>query len=88
VVVAADTAVEGVVMVEAASVAEVSTEVPWVAASMVASPVAAFAEAVHVSRAEVLEADTAEATAMVEATVMADTAMTVTVSPEVFWLVH
>jgi hypothetical protein len=80
--VAVDTAVEAVVMVE------VSTEVAWAAeVSMAASPVAAFAEAVHVSRAEVLEVDMAAvtvATVMAEATVMADTAMTVTDSPEVF----
>jgi len=69
--VAADTAVEAVVMVEAA---EVSTEVAWAAE-------------VHVSRAEALEVDMAAvtvATAMVEATAMADMAMTVTDSPEVF----
>jgi hypothetical protein len=86
-VVVADTAVEAVVMV-----AEVSTEVAWaVEASMAASPVAAFAEAVPVSRVEALEVDMAAATvatAMVEAMVMADMAMTVTDSPEVFWPVH
>jgi hypothetical protein len=84
-VVVADTAVEAVVMV-----AEVSTEVAWaVEASMAASPVAAFAEAVPVSRVEALEVDMAAATvATVEAMVMADMAMTVTDSPEVFWPVH
>lgn len=69
-------------------VAEVSTEVAWaVEVSMAASPVAAFAEAVPVSRAEALEVDMAAATmatAMVEATVTAAMAMTVTDSLEVF----
>jgi hypothetical protein len=68
---AADTAVVAVAMVEAALVVEVSTEVAWA----VVVSMAAFAEAVHVSRAEALEADaaTAEVTvamAMLEAMVM------------------
>jgi hypothetical protein len=98
VVVAADTVAAAAVMVEAASgvvmeaasAEEVFTEVAWAAeVSMEASPVAAFAEAVHVSQAEALEVATAmaEATAMVEAMVMADM-MTGTESPEVFLPVH
>jgi len=71
---AADTAVVAVVMVEAASVVEVSTGVAWA----VVVSMAAFAEAVHVSRAEALEADAATAevtvaTAMVMAGMAAAT---------------
>jgi len=93
--VVADTAVGAADMVEAASVevmveasaAEAFVELAWaVGASMGASPVAAFAEAVDVSRGEASEVAVAtEATVMVEAT---DMAMTDTDWPEVFLPAH